>query len=119
MRSNRLEVEVMLDGVIPMRLKESGEVIRDNIKASIAAQGLIDTSQMIDDIQYQPEEPEDKVRVGSTITDPHPDYPYPYLLNNGFKHHITEEIVGPYRFMEKGTSNSEGDLRRIWKEPLG
>ncbi len=115
MRSNRLEVEEMLDAVIPVRLKASGRVIRDNIKASIAEQDLIDTTRMINDIQYQPEEPVEEVRVGSTIDDP----PYPFFLNNGFRHHISGELVGPYRFMEKGAANSEGDLRRIWKEPLG
>ncbi len=128
MRSNRLEVEAMLDAVIPVRLKESGKVIRDNIKASIAEQGLIDTTRMIEDIQYQPEEPVDEVRVGSTIDDP----PYPFFLNNGFVHAAhkrspeedaeadgpQEPTVGPYRFMEKGTSNAEGDLRRIWREPI-
>ena len=96
------------------RLKASGTVLTNNIKESIRDQGLIQTSRMINDIQYQPEEPEDEVRVGSTINDP----PYPFFLNNSFKHYITDEIVGPYRFMEKGTTASEETLRAIWKQPI-
>ncbi len=114
MRSNRLEVEAMLDAVIPARLKASGTVIQNNVKASIAEQGLVDTSRMLNDIQHHVSEAGDEVRVGSTINDP----PYPLFLNNGFRHHISGEIIGPYRFMEKGTSNAEGDLRRIWGERI-
>lgn len=128
MESNRLQVERLLDATISRRLKASGTVIQNNIKASIQAKGLVRTSRMLNDIQYQPREPETEVRVGSTIDDP----PYPFFLNNGFVHVAhrrspeeeeeaegpQEPTVGPYRFMEDGTSQSEGDLRRIWKQPI-
>lgn len=110
MRSNRLEVEAMLDGAIHARKVASGIVIQNNIKASIAEKGLVDTSRMLNDIQHH--EDGDEVRVGSTINDP----PYPLFLNNGFRHHISGELVGPFRFMESGVAASEGELRRIWGE---
>lgn len=100
------------------RLKASGIVLTNGIKDSIRDQGLIDTSRMINDIQYQPERPKREVHVGSTISDPWEDWPYPKLLNNSFRHHITEEIVGPYRFMEKGTTASEEALRAIWRQEI-
>lgn len=104
----------MLDGTIRVRKVASGVTLQNNIKANIADQGLVDTSRMLNDIQHHVSEAGDEVRVGSTISDP----PYPLFLNNGFRHHISGEIVGPHRFMEKGTANAEGDLRRIWREPI-
>ncbi len=114
MRSNRLEVEAMLDGAIHARKVASGIVIQNNIKASIAEKGLVDTSRMLNDIQYHVSEAGDKVRVGSTIDNP----PYPFFLEVGFHHHQSGELIGPYRFMRDGAVRSEGDLRRIWREPI-
>jgi hypothetical protein len=131
MRSNVDEVLRDLDDAIDRRLEASGIVLVNNIKDSIRAKGLIDTSRMINDIQHQLDRTEKMVRAGSTITDPHPDYPYPKLLNNGFVHASVkpgpdnpnqgpqQATVGPFRFMEDGTARSEGELRRIWGEPIG
>ncbi len=117
-----------IDDEVTTRLKASGLILQNNIRDSIRDKGLIDSSRMINDIQYQPEEPENEVRVGSTIDDP----PYPRFLNNGFVHvahkRSAEEdeeadgpqgpTVGPYRFMEDGASRSEGELRRLWGQPI-
>lgn len=117
-----------IDEVKTERLKASGTILENAIKDSIRDQGLILTSRMINDIQYQPEEPKDEVRVGSTITDP----PYPFFLNEGFVHAAhkrsseedeeaegpQEATVGPYKFMQRGASASEGPLRAIWKQKI-
>lgn len=101
-----------IDDAIDTRLELSGFEISNNIKDSIREQGLIDTALMLNDIRHVKTHRE--VRSGSTIGNP----PYPFFLNNGFRHYQSGEIVGPYRFMEKGVSNAEGTLRAIWKQPI-
>ncbi len=112
MRSNLPQIEALISGTVDARLEDSGLRLVGGIMGEIAEQGLVDTTRMIDDIQHHVEGLE--VRAGSTIDDP----PYPFFLNNGFTHWITEELVGPYRFMEKGVARVEGNLRDIWKEPV-
>lgn len=101
-----------IDDAIDTRLEASGYVLENNIKDAIRDKGLIDTSLMINDVGHVKSRRE--VRAGTSLDNPN----YPLFLNGGFRHHISGEIVGPYRFMESGAAASEGPLRLIWQQPL-
>lgn len=94
------------------RLEASGYILENAIKDSIRDKGLIDQGRMINDVRHDVDG--DVVRVGTTLNNPN----YPLFLNNGFRHYISGEIVGPYRFMESGASNAEGELRMLWGAPI-
>lgn len=112
MRSNVTKWLNRIDDAIDTRLEASGVILVNNIKDSIRDKGLIDTGRLINDIQYV--KGDDEVRAGSSISKPN----YPLFLELGFRHHLSGEIVGPYRFMTTGVSNSEGPLRALWSQPI-
>ncbi len=112
MKSRVDEVLKDLDEAIGRRLEASGIVIENETKDRIRALGLIDNGRMINSWTHNVDGR--SVKVGTPIDSP----PYPFFLNNGFRHWRSGELVGPYRFVESGASNAEGQLRRIWGAPI-
>lgn len=98
-----------IDDAIDTRLTASGFVLTNNIKDSIRDQGLIDTGQMINDVQFVKDSNE--VKAGNTVE-------HALYQNEGFRHWISGELIGPNRFLQKGASASEGALRVIWQQPI-
>lgn len=98
-----------IDEDISTKLVACGFVLVNNIQGSIREQGLIDTGQMINDVQFVKDGNE--VRAGNTVK-------HAIFQNNGFRHWISGEIIGPHRFIEKGATSSEEELRAILKQPI-
>lgn len=101
-----------IDETIDERLDESGVILDNAYRGEIDAAGLIDTGDFIGSVTHVKEGNE--VRSGTPIDNP----PYPVFLEFGFRHHISGEIVGPYRPLTKAASASEGPLRALWKQPM-
>ena len=94
------------------RLHMSGIQLSNAYKDEIRDAQLIDTGRWLNSVDYVKDGNE--VRAGTPIGDP----PYPYFLEVGFRHHISGEIVGPYRPLTKAAAASEGPLRLIWQQPI-
>jgi hypothetical protein len=112
MKSNVKAQMKRIRNVIDERLDDSGDILVDGIQGSIEEQGLIDTGTMLKSIRAV--RGENEVHAGTGIDNP----PYPFFLNEGFRHYQSGEIVGPYKFLQKGVVASEGPLIVLWKAPI-